>query len=231
MRNVLHNEDLMSLPFCSGARFYGMFFFPFPFGIFLWFVQLKSCKKTDFNCHCEMLLINSPAGIFDSGSVLLNQNVNGCVHTYVNHSRMVAERWPNGSSHKIGSELVQDWFGRRSVPAGSIVFIIIWPFSCVAKQGDLEVNGHRCWLSQCGGKPRWSQCKSSSDCANWYLAGLNLACVLQVRSFKTNWFLFMKNWNINDKIKLTTPVFFLKLKSDFINRYCFWLKSLQHRIS
>ncbi len=25
------------------------------------------------------------------------------------------------------------------------------------KQGDLEVNGHRCWLSQCGGKPRWSR--------------------------------------------------------------------------
>ncbi len=80
-----------------------------------------------------------------------------------------------------------------------------------AKQGDLEVNGHRCWLSQCGGKPRWSRCKSSFDCANWYLAGLNLACVLQVRSFKTNWFLFMKNWNINDKIQLTTPVFFSKI--------------------
>ncbi len=30
-----------------------------------------------------------------------------------------------------------------------------------AKQGDLQVNGHRCWLSQCGGKPRWSRCKSS----------------------------------------------------------------------
>ena len=28
------------------------------------------------------------------------------------------------------------------------------------KQGDLQVNGHRCWLSQCGGKPRWSQCKN-----------------------------------------------------------------------
>ena len=32
-----------------------------------------------------------PAGTFDSGSVLLNQNLNGCVRTYVNHSRTVAE--------------------------------------------------------------------------------------------------------------------------------------------
>ncbi len=31
-----------------------------------------------------------PAGIFDSGSVLLNQNVNGCVRMYVNHSWTVA---------------------------------------------------------------------------------------------------------------------------------------------
>ena len=48
-----------------------------------------------------------PAVIFYSGSVLLNRNVNGCVHTYVNHSRTVVERWPNGSSHKIGSGLVR----------------------------------------------------------------------------------------------------------------------------
>ncbi len=39
-----------------------------------------------------LLSYRYPAGLFDSGSVLLNQNVNGCVHTYVNHSRMVAER-------------------------------------------------------------------------------------------------------------------------------------------
>ncbi len=58
---------------------------------------------------------DTSAGIFDSGSVLLYQNVNGCVRKYVNHSRTVAER----ISHKIGSELVQDWFGRRSLPAGT----------------------------------------------------------------------------------------------------------------
>ncbi len=35
-----------------------------------------------------------PAGIFDSGLGLLNQNVNGCAHshTYVNHNRTVAEQ-------------------------------------------------------------------------------------------------------------------------------------------
>ncbi len=37
------------------------------------------------------IFLASPAGIFDSGSVLLNQNVNGCVRTYVNLSRTVAE--------------------------------------------------------------------------------------------------------------------------------------------
>ncbi len=48
------------------------------------------CKKA----FCKILkrwFIN-PAGIFDSGLVLLNQNVNGCVCTYVNHSRTVAEK-------------------------------------------------------------------------------------------------------------------------------------------
>ncbi len=35
-----------------------------------------------------------------------------------------------------------------------------------SKQGDLQVIGHRWWLSQCGGKPRWSRCKSTFDCAS-----------------------------------------------------------------
>ncbi len=81
-------------------------------------------KATTVGCW---LNVNCPAGIFDSGSVLLNQNVNGCVRTYVNHSRTVAERIKPKDWFRIGSGLiwpwtdiilVQDWFGRRSVPAG-----------------------------------------------------------------------------------------------------------------
>ncbi len=55
-----------------------------------------------------------PAGIFDSGLDLLNQNVNGCVHTYVNHNQTVAERISKNHNQtvaeqisKIGSGLVQ----------------------------------------------------------------------------------------------------------------------------
>ena len=58
----------------------------------------------------------NPAGIFDLGSVLLNQNVNGCVHTYVNNNRMVAERISKNHNRtvaeqisKIGSEFVQNF--------------------------------------------------------------------------------------------------------------------------
>ncbi len=73
------------------------------------------CGKTIHpSVHC-------PAGIFDSGSVLLNQNVNGCVRTYVNHSRTVAERikpirlvqnWSRGghSGHIVNVAPPGNWF-------------------------------------------------------------------------------------------------------------------------
>ena len=47
------------------------------------------------------------AGNFDSGSVLLNQNVNGCVRTYVNHSRMVVEWIKPQDWFRIDSGLVR----------------------------------------------------------------------------------------------------------------------------
>ncbi len=56
-----------------------------------------------------------PAGIFDSGSVLLNQNVNGCARTDMNHNRTVAER----ISKNIGSGFVQDSFGPEQIIIGS----------------------------------------------------------------------------------------------------------------
>ncbi len=38
----------------------------------------------------------------------------------------------------------------------------------ITKESDLEVNGHRCWLSQCGGKPRWSRCVSRKTWLLWH---------------------------------------------------------------
>ncbi len=60
----------------------------------------------------RMISLPYPAGIFYSGSVLLNQmwtDVYVCMWT-------IAERWPNGSSHKIGSV--------GSVPAGYMITIL-----------------------------------------------------------------------------------------------------------
>ncbi len=64
----------------------------------------------------------NPAGIFDSGSLLLNQKVNGCIHTYVNNNQTVAERMSKNHNQtvakricKIGSRFVQDWFGPERI--------------------------------------------------------------------------------------------------------------------
>ncbi len=70
-------------------------------------------------------LVFFPAGISDSGTVLLNQNVNGCVCMYVNHNRTVAE--PISKNHNrtvaeriskisgYGSGFVQEWFGPEQI--------------------------------------------------------------------------------------------------------------------
>ena len=84
--------------------------------------------RSIFVSHASEMQHTNPAGIFDSASVLLNQNVNRCVCTYVNHSRTVAEWIKPYDWFRIGSGLVrpwtdiilvQDWFGRRSLPAGT----------------------------------------------------------------------------------------------------------------
>ncbi len=79
--------------------------------------------------------VGNPACIFDSGSVLPNQNVNGCIRTYVKQKRTVAERISknhNGTVakriSKIDSGFVQDWLRIRSglVRLEQIILVQDW---------------------------------------------------------------------------------------------------------
>ncbi len=73
--------------------------------------QITTDRKLTLRCTMGRvsvsihILLTYPAGIFDAGSVLLNQNANGWVRTYVNHNRTVAER-----ISIIGSGMVQNLF-------------------------------------------------------------------------------------------------------------------------